>query len=176
MIEPAQPVTVLRGGRVFTAAPAGWTEAVAYRGARIEAVGTLSDLLDRFPDARQIDVGGRTVLPGLIDAHNHFLATGESLAAVDARYPGMASIEDLVQALASAATTAAPGAWVTAFGFDDAKYEAALTRWDLDRAAADRPIGVYHVSGHHVVVNSRAAGGPRPRRDDAGPTGRPARP
>ena len=156
MIEPARPVTVLRGGRVFTAALEGWTEAVAYRGARVEAVGTLSDLLDRFPDARQIDVGGRTVLPGLIDAHNHFLATGESLAAVDARYPGVASIEDLVANVASAATTAPPGAWVTAFGFDDAKYEGALTRWDLDRAAADRPIGVYHVSGHHVVVNSRA--------------------
>ena len=52
------------GGRVFTASPAGWTEAVAYRGTRIEAVGTVTDLLDRFPDASQIDVGGRTVLPG----------------------------------------------------------------------------------------------------------------
>jgi hypothetical protein len=61
-----------------------------------------------------------------------------------------------MQALASAARTAPPGAWVTALGFDDAKYEAALTRWDLDRAASDRPIGVYHVSGHHVVVNSLA--------------------
>ena len=52
MIEPRSPSPLLRGGRVFTAGPAGWTEAVAYRGARIEAVGTLSDLLDRFPDAR----------------------------------------------------------------------------------------------------------------------------
>ena len=102
----AQPVTVLRGGRVFTAGPAGWTEAVAYRGARIAAVGTVTDLLDRFPDARQIDVGGRTVLPGLIDAHNHFLATGESLAAVRAPNTGVGTIQGLGETLARAATTA----------------------------------------------------------------------
>ena len=167
---------MVRGGRVFTASPAGWTEAVAYRGARIEAVGTLTDLLDRFPDARQIDVGGRTVLPGLIDAHNHFLATGESLAAVDARYPGVATVEDLVQALASAATTAPPGAWVTAFGFDDAKYEAALTRWDLDRAAvrpADRRLSRLGSSRRRELAR---AGGARAGRGNAGPSGRPARP
>ena len=155
MSESERPV-LLGGGRVFTAATDPWAEALVYRGARIVAVGALSDLLERFPAAERLDVEGRTVLPGLIDAHNHFLATGESLASIDARYPGTASIEDLVRMLADAAATTAPGAWITAFGFDDAKYDDTLTRWDLDRASTAHPIRVHHVSGHHVFVNSLA--------------------
>ena len=155
MIEPEQTV-LLSGGHIFTAATDPWAEAVVYRGARIVAVGALADLLERFPGAKRLDVEGRTVLPGLIDAHNHFLATGESLASIDARYPGVASLEDLVRVLADAGATMPPGAWITAFGFDDAKYDDTLTRWDLDRASTTHPIRVHHVSGHHVFVNSLA--------------------
>ena len=155
-MDPGRAV-VIHGGRVFTAAGAApWAEALAYDGNLIVGVGTFEELGERFPGALRLDVGGRTVLPGLIDAHNHFLATGESLGSVDARYPGTASIDDMLLALADVATRTAPGAWVTAFGFDDAKHDRALTRWDLDRASADHPIRVHHVSGHHVFVNSRA--------------------
>ena len=73
--------TVIAGGRVFTAsATESWAEALAIRGSRIVGVGSHDDIVASFPGSTMIDVGGRTVLPGLIDAHNHFLATGESLA------------------------------------------------------------------------------------------------
>ena len=147
--------TVIAGGRVFTASAAEpWAEALAIRGSRIVGVGGRDEIVASFPGAGMIDVGGRTVLPGLIDAHNHFLATGESLASVDARYPGTASIEALVRTLSDVAKEMPAGEWVTAFGFDDAKYERVLTRWDLDRASTQHPIRVHHVSGHHVVVNT----------------------
>jgi predicted amidohydrolase YtcJ len=155
VLDAERPVLVC-GGPVFTAAVDPWVEALVYRGSTILAVGALADLADRFPAARRLDVEGRTVLPGLIDAHNHFLATGESLSSIDARYAHVASIDDLVRILADAAAATPPGEWVSAFGFDDAKYERLLTRWELDRASSTHPIRVHHVSGHHVFVNSVA--------------------
>src|SRR5436853_703818 len=152
------PDVVISGGRVFTAAATGslWTEALAIRGDRIVAVGSSDEVAARFPRARLIDVGGRTVLPGLIDAHNHFLATGESLASVDVRYPGVASVEEVVDRLAAAAKTTPAGRWISTAGLDDAKFARPLTRADLDRASTEHPISVNHVSGHGCVVNSTA--------------------
>jgi predicted amidohydrolase YtcJ len=149
---------VLAGGRVFTSEASGppWAEALAIQGDRIAAVGSLEELIARFPDARRVNVEGRTVLPGLIDAHNHFLATGESLDSVDVRSPGVASIGDVVDRLAAAAKETLSGEWISAFGLDDAKFERPLTRTDLDRASTEHPISVNHVSGHGCVVNSVA--------------------
>lgn len=146
---------VLHGGRMFTAdRRRPWVEAVAFDRSGILAVGTDDEVRGGFPDARAIDVGGRTVVPGFIDAHNHFLATGESLSSIDVRYPGVASCTDLVRAIAEAARTTREGSWIRAFGFDHAKYERAPTRWDLDQATTRHPVLVYHVSGHHVLVNT----------------------
>ena len=154
MMQEVHPI-LIHGGAVFTAADAApWAEALVIEGSRIVGVGALDDLGGRFPHASRIDVGGRTVLPGLIDAHNHFLATGESLSSVDARSP--ISIDALVDRLTAAAERTPDAEWITAFGFDDAKQDRALTRWDLDRASSSHPIRVHHISGHHVVVNSMA--------------------
>jgi predicted amidohydrolase YtcJ len=146
---------VLRGGRVFTGDRRRlWTDAVAFDGAGILAVGPEDAVRRGFPDADTIDVAGRTIVPGFIDAHNHFLATGESLSSIDVRYPAVRSCEDLVRAIGEAARTTPEGNWIRAFGFDHAKYDRTPTRWDLDQATTKHPVLVYHVSGHHVLVNS----------------------
>jgi predicted amidohydrolase YtcJ len=145
---------VLHGGRAFTGARGQpWADAVAFDGSGILAVGNDDDVRGGFTRARAIDVGGRTIVPGFIDAHNHFLATGESLSSIDVRYPRVASSEDLVAAIGEAAETTPEGAWIRAFGFDHAKYDRVPTRWDLDEATTRHPVLVYHVSGHHVLVN-----------------------
>ncbi len=147
---------VLHGGRVFTAdRRRPWVGAVGFDGTGILAVGGLAEVSTAIPDAERIDVSGATVVPGFIDAHNHFLATGESLASIDVRFPKVRSTADLVDAIAEAARSVPEGEPIRAFGFDHAKYERTPTRWDLDRATADHPVLVYHVSGHHVLVNSR---------------------
>jgi predicted amidohydrolase YtcJ len=149
--------TAFVNGRVYTADAQGrWASSVAVDHGRIAAVGTDEDVRARFPHAERLDLGGRTVVPGFIDAHNHFLATGESLASVDVRYPAVASADDLIAALARAASETPKGGWVRAFGFDHAKYEREPTRYDLDRATVSHPVAVLHVSGHHVLVNSVA--------------------
>ena len=75
-----------------------WVEACAVRGATVAAAGSIADLRRDWPTAIEHDLGGATVLPGLIDAHNHFLSTGESLASLDLRYPAVDSPRSLLEA------------------------------------------------------------------------------
>jgi predicted amidohydrolase YtcJ len=133
-------------------------EAVAVHGSRIVAVGDLDDVRRGAERAEQIDLEGRLLLPGFVDAHNHYLATGESMGSVDVRYPAVRSIEDLVRTIAAAAAGTPEGRWIRAWGFDHAKYPEgrAPTRWDLDAATTRHPVAVTHVSGHYVLVNSEA--------------------
>jgi len=150
---------VIVNGQVLTADRSHpRAEAVAIREAKIAAVGSNDEAFQAVPDAKVIDAAGRTVLPGLIDAHNHFLATGESLGMTDVRYPKVASVADLIETLAASAGRAdpRPEGYLRAYGFDHAKYERPPTRWDLDRAAPGSPILVGHISGHYVLANSLA--------------------
>ena len=154
--EGESPPTVLRG-RVFTAnRRRPWAGAVAFDRTGVLAVGSLEEVDAAAGSATRIDVGNHTIVPGFIDAHNHFLATGESLASLDVRYPSVASVEDLVEVVRAAAATVPANGTIHAFGFDHAKYERTPTRWDLDRATDAHTVFVQHVSGHHVLVNSRA--------------------
>ncbi len=150
---------VLLNGRVFTARPGEppFTGGVAIVGERIVAVG--GDAAARAaapPDARQVDVHGRSILPGFVDAHHHLAFTGAELAAVDVRYPGVASIADLVGRLAEAAERTPDGTWIRAAGmnpemFGDGRLP---TRWDIDEATRVHPVLVQHMSGHHALANS----------------------
>jgi hypothetical protein len=151
----SRPV-LLHGGPLFTAdRRRPWAEAVAFDTNGILAVGTMQEVAAAAPNAERVDVAGGTVVPGLIDAHNHFLATGESLASIDVRFPRVRSIGDLIASIAEAAARTPAGSVIRAFGFDHAKYERTPTRWDLDGATSDHAVLVYHVSGHHVLVNTR---------------------
>src|SRR5262249_6470933 len=134
-----------------------WAEALAIRGADVVGVGPLSELRQRFAGAVVEDLGGGTLLPGFVDAHNHFLSTGESLASIDLRYPGVASGDDLLQRIREAAGATPLGETIGGFGFDHARYGLPPLP-ELDAAAGDHPLQLFHTSGHHVLVNSRVLG------------------
>lgn len=166
---------ILGGGTVFTADPASpRAEAVAIRRDAILAVGSLDSVRAAAgADAAEIDCSGATVLPGFVDAHNHFLATGEDLRSIDVRYPRASSVEDLLRVIAEAAQGAPPGRPITAVGMDHAKFPEGRppTRWDLDRVAPDHAVFVHHVSGHFVLVNSAGLALRGVRDDVADPPG-----
>jgi predicted amidohydrolase YtcJ len=150
---------VLLNGRVFTARPGEppFTGGVAIVGERIVAVG--GDHAVRAaapPDARRIDVHGRSILPGFVDAHHHLAFTGAELAAVDVRYPGVASIADLVGRIAEAAERTPDGTWIRAVGMNPEMFRDGRlpTRWDIDEATRVHPVLVQHMSGHHALANS----------------------
>jgi hypothetical protein len=152
---------ILLNGRVFTARAGEppFAGGVAITGDRIVAVGGTSALrVVAPPDAQEIDVEGRTILPGFVDAHHHLAFTGAELAAIDARYPGVASIADLVARVAEAAERTPDGTWIRAVGMNPEMFPDGRlpTRWDLDEATRVHPVLVQHMSGHHALANSLA--------------------
>lgn len=152
---------VLLNGRVFTARPGEppFDGGVAIIGDRIIAVGGDAALRSIAPpDAQQIDVDGRLILPGFIDPHNHLAFTGAELASVDVRYPGVASIADLVDRIAEVAERTPDGTWIRAVGVNPEQFPDGRlpTRWDLDEATRVHPVLVQHMSGHHALANTLA--------------------
>ena len=107
-------------------------------------------------DLELVDLGGGTVVPGLIDAHCHvsmlaYLLTGADCSAAAA--PDIAAIQDRL-----AATNVGPEGWVTGSGFAEYLLEdrRSPTRADLDEAVPDVPCVLFHKSLHGCVVNSAA--------------------
>src|SRR5215204_3009366 len=151
---------LILNGRVWTGDPANpRAQAVAVKGDRVVAVGTevvARDAVSR--EATVIDASGRTILPGLIDAHNHFLATAEALASVNVRFPAVTSRADLTRVIGEVAEVTPPGRWIRAVGLDWSKFPDGQPppRWDLDEATLGHPVIVYHVSVHHALVNTPA--------------------
>ena len=149
-----QRVQVFGNGAVFTGVRGQpWVDAVAIRGADVIGVGSLAELRDVWPSRVDVDLGGGTLLPGLVDAHNHCASTGESLASLDLSFPTVDSGESLLQVVRDAAAVTAPGETIAGFGFDHGKYDLPSLA-DLDGAAGDHRVRLWHTSGHNVLVNS----------------------
>ena len=152
------PGLILHGGTIITCDPGRpRAEALGIAANRIVAVGDLAAVRDALPpDAELVDVGGRTVVPGFIDAHDHYLATAESFAGVEVR--DVTSIAELVRRVDAFAERTEPGRWIRGGGLEwSALDEGRLpTRHDLDEVTRVHPVLIEHVSGHAVLVNSLA--------------------
>src|SRR5262245_54911190 len=107
---------LLRAAHVLTMDPSRpLAEAVGVMGDRIVAVGEAAAVRAALPpDALEIDAGNRTVVPGFIDAHNHYLATAEQLTFVQAR--DLTSIAALQDRLGRFAEQRPPGSWILGGG------------------------------------------------------------
>ena len=152
--------TVYTNGRILTSDPGRPSAAaVAVRDGRIVEVGEAAAVQPQIDaGAATIDLGGRTMVPGFIDAHNHMACTAETFFAVDASPRSVGSIAELVAEINLAAQRTPPGAWIRGFGMDWTRLAEGRrpTRWDLDEAGDEHPVVVLHVSGHYALVNSRA--------------------
>jgi hypothetical protein len=129
-------------------------EAVLIRGDRIALVGSTSQVMaHRSRGAELIDLRGRALLPGFIDTHVHFIATG--LARMGPRLEGSRSTAQVLQALAEEAQR--QPRIVRASGLDPTAMteERRLTRHDIDRVVPDKLVYVVSRDGHSVVVNSK---------------------
>jgi predicted amidohydrolase YtcJ len=138
-------------------------EAVAIQDGKILAVGKNQDV-GAFADSNTqiLNLEGALVLPGLIDAHGHFLSLGESLMQLDLRAPG--SWGEIVELVAEAVQETPPGDWIVGRGWHQDKWrappvpavEGLPVHTALSAVSPQNPVMLIHVSGHGVFVNGRA--------------------
>ena len=163
---------IFQNGNILTMRPEALrAEALAVSGERIIAVGSSDDVgAVAGPSTRIIDLRGRTVTPGFIDAHAHM--DREGLKEIFPSLAGCHSIKEIQRRIADLAANQPPGSWIVTMPIGEPPHyfdaEQGLaerrwpTRWDLDEAAPDHPVYIRAKWGfwHHwpivSIANSRA--------------------
>jgi hypothetical protein len=160
--EPAD--LVLLGGTIVTMdrfKPAA--QALAVRRDLIVAVGTEDEMGPLIgPGTRVLDLAGAVAVPGLIDAHGHFLSLGRSQMQLDLREA--ADWPAIVAMIAEAAAAARPGEWILGRGWHQEKWAAPPDpavdglplHAELSAVSPANPVLLTHASGHAAIVNARA--------------------
>jgi predicted amidohydrolase YtcJ len=132
-------------------------EAIAVRGDLIFKIGTDEEIEALIgDDTRVLDLEGKTVIPGMIDAHVHFSGIGARLMQIDAT--GATSKDDIVEMVADKIAQSNPGEWIRGRGWDQNKWPEKKfpTKDDLDAVASENPVYLGRVDGHAAWVNSKA--------------------
>lgn len=108
------------------------------------------------PTASRIDLLGRTVIPGIIDPHNHLSVAAFEPLAVEC--DGLADLASVLDAIAKKAAEVVPGQWIRVVGFFvmHVTEQRGPTKGELDEAAPDNPVFVIDLSCHMGYANSRA--------------------
>ncbi len=162
---PDVPDLILANGKIFSAdPPRRWAEAVAVRGERITAIGSSQEVLALAgPGTRKIDLKGRTVIPGINDAHQHQGSNPKNAVFLEIKgrphepngWDAM-SWEDVISALAEAMPKAPKGGMI--FGIIGATIldEPRATRFELDRVAPDHQVILQTWTGHDEILNTAA--------------------
>jgi predicted amidohydrolase YtcJ len=166
-----QPDLVLYGGDVRTMDPTNpKATAVAIAGDKIIAVGSDAELRAMKPK-REIALGGKTVTPGLIDAHCHLYGLGVDLERVSVR--GLDSPEAVAQVVAEAAKTRPATEWLLGRGWDQNRWAKAEfpSKGVLDAVVSDRPVWLRRIDGHAAWGNSKALEAAKITRDTKDPSG-----
>jgi hypothetical protein len=144
--------------KVFTADRSRpYAEAVLIKDGRFAVVGDNAAVkAAASAEARTLDLAGRLVAPGLVDAHLHFLSFGRTLSRVDLR--GLTSIAACREKVAEAAGQLPPGKWILGWGWNhhlwsEGRGPAAA---DLDDLTPQNPVLLHRMCGHSVWVNTEA--------------------
>ena len=149
---------VLVNGKIYTVDDARpMASALAVRGGRVLFVG--SDAEARVlatASAQVIDLNGKTVVPGIIDAHAHLLGLGDMLRRVN--LGGSASYDEVIERVKSWAKDVKPGEWILGRGWDQTRWQSKEfpTHDALSRAFPNNPVVLERVDGHAYLVNAKA--------------------
>ncbi|MFL5582374.1 MAG: amidohydrolase [Gemmatimonadaceae bacterium] len=158
--RPAAPPAdlIVTNARIYTADDARPTaEAMAVRGGRVLFVGSAREAAAlRGAGTRVLDVGGKTVIPGMTDAHGHVVGLGQSLRRVD--LVGTRSYDEVIARVVERARQTPAGQWILGRGWDqndwgDTRFP---THEALSRAVPNHPVFLERVDGHAGLANARA--------------------
>lgn len=153
-----QTTLVLTNGKIYTM-DGRVCEAVAINGDRIARVGSDAEIAPYIgKDTRVMDLGGKTVIPGINDTHTHLVGYGCAINAVNLE--GVCSRDEVVERIAAfiAEKKIPAGSWVMGRGwnqnfFPDAAFP---TKTDLDKASTEHPILIIRTCGHIGIANTPA--------------------
>ena len=155
---------IYRNGTILTMDSRGSVaSALAVEGGLVLAVGTEEEVMAHAgPDTVVTDLRGRTMLPGFIDGHSHFVWAGLMFATqLDLSSPPVGKVKDIAEIrdlLREKAASTPKGEWILGYGYDDtalADRRHPLAS-DMDDVTPDHPVLLRHVSGHLCSCNSRA--------------------
>ena len=161
----AQPADlVLSNGKIVTMNPSKpVAQAMAVRGERIVAVGSMADVAKLTgPRTQVIDLHGQLAIPGFIEGHGHFTSVGQFRLGLDLREAR--TWDDIVAQVARAAKNAKPGEWIVGRGWHQSKWDHAPEpnvegfplHESLDKVSPNNPVVLTHASGHASFVNAKA--------------------
>ena len=141
-------------------------EAIAEKGGRIVAVGKRDEVMKlRGPDTKMLDLGGKALVPGFVDAHGHMFMGGlqalaaNMLAPPDGNVTDIASLQQTLRDwMEKNAETVRRYGLVMGFGYDHSQLKELRhpTREDLDKVSTEYPIFLIHQSSHLGAANSKA--------------------
>jgi predicted amidohydrolase YtcJ len=152
--EPAD--LLYTNGRIYTmGADKSVAEALAIRGGRVLAVGTQEEVKARVRAKATIDLGGKTVFPGFIDAHAHLMSLGVSKLTID--LVGVASESGIAALVEQRVKKSEPGQWVRGRGWDQNLWPSKrFPAHDiLDKVSPNNPVYLGRVDGHAAYVNKK---------------------
>ena len=131
-------------------------EAMLLDEGRVVATGTDAALRERAPQVRIHDGQGRTLLPGLIDAHAHVMGLGFGLRQID--LATTRSLDEALDMVRAHAADKPDAAWIVGRGWNQVLWKLGRfpTAAELDRAVADRPVWLARVDGHAGWANRAA--------------------
>ncbi|MCB1645742.1 MAG: amidohydrolase [Pseudomonadales bacterium] len=160
---------VLRGGKVITVDDdLGEAEAIAVNGYTITAVGS-NEAISAYigSNTEVVELNGRTVIPGFIEGHGHYLSLGRARQILD--LTTAKNWDEIVSKVASAVDKAEPGEWIFGRGWHQEKWDSLPAKNvdgvplndSLNEVAPKNPVYLGHASGHAAFANDAAliAGG-----------------
>jgi predicted amidohydrolase YtcJ len=134
-------------------------EAVGMAHGRIVAVGDRATVRKELGSrVEEIDLKGRTAVPGFYDAHAHVMGVGYALTQIDLSSNAVSSIDDILVAIRDRVASTDPSTWVIGQGYDQANLAENRhpNREDLDKVSPDHPVALWRSCHHIMAVNSKA--------------------
>ncbi|MCH7403301.1 amidohydrolase [Belliella kenyensis] len=155
---------IFYNGKIYTVEKDQPTvEAIAIKDGLIIAMGSLEDVEKSISKSTErIDLGGKTMTPGLIESHAHLMGIGYNKLEIDLMY--VKTYDELVEKVAEAAKNVEPGEWITGRGWHQDKWiempdktvGGFQTHDELSKVTPDNPVYLAHASGHASFVNQKA--------------------
>jgi predicted amidohydrolase YtcJ len=122
----------------------------------IIAVGTNTEIREAYPLAKEVDLGGKHVMPGIIESHGHMLNLGRIKMRIELH--GIDDPQEVVQKLKERVAATSPGEWIDGWGWDDGAWKEQMTAisQELSVISKDNPVWFSGLHGYNGWANAKA--------------------